>query len=186
MRKLRVARAKSRGRGAPSMRPSTATSASAFRAAEKRFKRDGQRPNRGLTEEQLADLLDPDECVPPATTHRSAAHHAVPDFFSDGRISPPRSARCAAQFEAVSVDAAAPEWLRAAEVWALRGVDGFRLIRCPFPADAQLQLVSSALSEHTLRHSPMVTAGFSMWQTWLTCNTNLTASQLENFSKRPR
>ena len=41
----------------------------------------------------------------------------------------------------------APEWLRAAKVWSVRGIDGFRLIRCPFTPEAQLQLVRSALSE---------------------------------------
>ena len=41
----------------------------------------------------------------------------------------------------------APEWLRAARVYALRGVDGFRLLRAPLSADQQLQLVEAALAE---------------------------------------
>ena len=41
----------------------------------------------------------------------------------------------------------APEWLRVARVYALRGVDGFRLLRAPLSADQQLQLVEAALAE---------------------------------------
>ena len=45
------------------------------------------------------------------------------------------------------MDASAPEWLRGARIWSVRGFDGFRLIRCPFCAEEQLELVRSALSE---------------------------------------
>ena len=38
---------------------------SAYRIAEKAYKRDGKRPNAGLSEEQLKDLLDFDECALP-------------------------------------------------------------------------------------------------------------------------
>ena len=38
---------------------------SAFRAAEKAYKRDGKRPYLGLSEQQLNGLLDFEECAPP-------------------------------------------------------------------------------------------------------------------------
>ena len=36
---------------------------SAFKVAEKSYKRDGRDPHRGLTQEQLTNLIDFDECV---------------------------------------------------------------------------------------------------------------------------
>lgn len=58
-----------------------------------------------------------------------------------------RSPGCAARVELMPIDACAPDWLRSAKIWAVRGVDGFRLIRCPFNAEAQLELACSALRE---------------------------------------
>ena len=42
---------------------SGADGVSAYRAAEKAYRRDGKRPAAGLTDEQQRCLLDVDECV---------------------------------------------------------------------------------------------------------------------------
>ena len=47
----------------------------------------------------------------------------------------------------VAVAADAPAWLRGARIQALRGIDGFRLIPCPFSTQQQLQLARAALAE---------------------------------------
>ena len=58
------------------------------------------------------------------------------------------SARSANLVECLPVDASAPQWLRGAKIYSIRGLDGFRLIRCPFAdAAAQLRLVRSALRD---------------------------------------
>ena len=121
---------------------------SAFRAAEKAYKRDGKRPYLGLSEQQLNGLLDFEECAPPlpnaALAFESCAPKCALPFAS---LSASRSPRCSPLIEAVPVDASAPDWLRNAKIWSVRGVDGFRFVSCPFAAEAQLRLVSSALSE---------------------------------------
>lgn len=91
--------------------------ANAFRAAEKAYKRDGKQPNRGLTPAQECKLIDFDQAS------------------GDERV------------EVMPVAHGAPDWLRAARIYSVRGVDGFRFVRCPFDTDAQLQLVRSALCE---------------------------------------
>jgi len=57
------------------------------------------------------------------------------------------SPACEGRIEEIAVDALAPEWLRGAKIWAVRGVDGFRFLRCPFDAEQQLRLVRRALHE---------------------------------------
>lgn len=52
-----------------------------------------------------------------------------------------------AEVEEVPLPEGVPEWLRSVRVCALRGVDGFRLLRSPLSAAQQLQLAEAALCE---------------------------------------
>ena len=52
-----------------------------------------------------------------------------------------------AEVEELPLPEGLPEWLQPARVCALRGVDGFRLLRSPLSAAQQLQLVEAALCE---------------------------------------
>ena len=47
----------------------------------------------------------------------------------------------------VPVAPTAPAWLASAQIFAVDGVDGFRVVRCPFSAAAQLEWARAALDE---------------------------------------
>ena len=53
----------------------------------------------------------------------------------------------AGSIERLAPAAGAPPWLGAAHIWSLRGVDGFRFIRCPFDENRMLDLAQLALTE---------------------------------------
>lgn len=95
----------------------TSVDATAYKAMEKLFK--GGRPSP-LTEEQLGSLIDVES---PSTSRGDEVVLQQP-----------------------AVDGC-PAWLQAAKIYSVRGVDGFRLIRCPFSDEAQLRLVCTALRQ---------------------------------------
>jgi alkylated DNA repair protein alkB family protein 1 len=68
---------------------------------------------------------------------QSSANPAIIDFDrgEDGRVF------------SVPVPAGAPAWLQGARVFGVRGVDGFRFVRCPFSAAEELRWSRAALCD---------------------------------------
>ena len=99
----------------------------AFRAAEKAFK--AYRDARQV--QPLPEFLDFER-----------PHPAAP--ADAGGLAAQRPAAIATP---VAVSELAPPWLRDAQIFSIDGVDGFRFIRSPLSAAAQLRLARSALRE---------------------------------------
>jgi alkylated DNA repair protein alkB homolog 1 len=75
--------------------------------------------------------------------------------YKDGRQTDPQLMDRVLDFDSAEAAGAtveevakgAPEWLRSARIYSIRGVDGFRFIRCPFDHEHQLRLVRRSLRE---------------------------------------
>lgn len=101
-----------------------------------------------------APMLQPSSGMAASTTSPNAYKLAekLHKAYRDGRPADQAAINEIIDFDAshdlverVAVAADAPAWLRSASVYSLRGVDGFRFIRCPFSAERQLQLTRAAL-----------------------------------------
>jgi alkylated DNA repair protein alkB family protein 1 len=86
----------------------------------------------------------------------SSAYKAVDKRFKVGASVPEEALRTVLDFDAAPlneaiksepVNAAAAPWLRDARIFSIRGIDGFRFIRCPFGEEAQLHLARSAICD---------------------------------------
>lgn len=104
--------------------------------------------------EAAATLVEAPDGTPP---NRFRAAEKAFKAYRDGRPTDPRLMERVLDFasrspatavaEEVVVADGAPEWLRTARIYSIRGVDGFRFIRCPFDHERQLRLASTALRE---------------------------------------
>ena len=97
--------------------------------------------------EAAATLVEAPDGTPP---NRFRAAEKAFKAYRDGRPTDPRLMERVLDFasrspatavaEEVVVADGAPEWLRTARIYSIRGVDGFRFIRCPFDHERQLRL----------------------------------------------